>query len=207
MTTVSDNRISPYASTFDGIYHWYVIHCKTGREKFTSETLKANLGLIVYLPEKKVWSKGNARFISLFPGYLFIQADLQKTTPSQINTSPGVLRLLECEGIPQEVPSHFVEMLRAEINSLNEYFCAPHQSFRPGDTLYVIEGPLRGLETVFIGPTTPGKRVQVLLNFLGRLTKADVELSALEKRTNGVKLKNTRYTRGKGRKIRIEKRL
>jgi len=65
-----------------------------------------------------------------------------------------------------------------------------------------IDGPFQGLETVFAGPTTPSKRVQVLLNFLGRLTKVEVEVSALEKRAESVRLKRIRYTRGKGRKIR-----
>jgi transcription antitermination factor NusG len=201
MTEFDASRLSDVPA-FYGFYHWYVIHCKSGKEKSAAETLRSNLGLIVYLPEKKVWIKGNARYIPLFPSYFFIQADLIRTVPSQINASPGVLRLLAYDGIPQIVPSDFVETLYAEIARLNEYSSAPNQGFRPGDTLYVIDGPLRGLEAVFIGPTTPSKRVQVLLNFLGRLTKAEVEGSTLEKRTENIKLKQVRYTRGKGRKIR-----
>jgi transcriptional antiterminator RfaH len=197
----TDTHTSHSTPTLDSIYHCYVIHCKSGKEKTTSEALKATLGLSFYLPEKKIWRKGNACFIPLFPGYFFVQADLQKTSLSRINTSPGVLRLLECEGIPQAVPSHLVETLRAEMTRLNEYHSAPNQGFRPGDTMYMTEGPLRGLESVFIGPVAPSKRVQVLLKFLGRLTKAEVEVSALEKRTENIKPERVRYTRGKGRKV------
>jgi len=197
-----DASMATDVSTFYGIHHWYVIHCKSGKEKSAADILRSNLGLSVYLPEKKIWKKGNVRYIPLFSGYFFIQADLIRTVLSQINASPGVLRLLAYDGIPQIVPSGFVETLCAEIARLNEYSSAPNEGFRPNDALYVIDGPLRGLEAVFIGPTTPGKRVQVLLNFLGRLTKAELEGSALEKRTENVKLKQERYTRGKGRKIR-----
>jgi transcription antitermination factor NusG len=180
---------------------WYVIHCKARKEKSTSETLKALLGLSFYLPEKKIWYKGNALFIPLFPGYFFIQANLEKTSLSQINTSPGVLRLLSGEGVPQAIPSQVVEKLRAEITRFNESLVAPNQGFRPGDVLYVTSGPLRGLESVFIGPTTPSKRVQVLLNFLGSLTKADIDADALKKLPENNKPERVRYTRGKGKRI------
>jgi transcriptional antiterminator RfaH len=207
LRTETDTSEARSAPPFERTHDWYVIHCKTGKERSTAGMLKANLELIAYLPEKKIWHKGNARFIPLFPGYLFIQVDLQKTSLSQLNTSPGVLRLLGCEGIPQVVPSHLVETLRAEITRLNEYHSTPNPDFRSGDTLHVIEGPFRGLESVFIGPTTPSKRVQVLLHFLGRLTKVEVEVSALEKRVNekraeDIKPEQGRSTRGKGRKIR-----
>jgi transcription elongation factor/antiterminator RfaH len=193
-THVSDNM------PISGMHHWYVIHCKSGKERVASEILREKLGLIVYVPERKTWHKGNVRHIPLFPGYFFIKADLQKTALSRINTTSGVLRLLECEGIPQAVPSHFIETVREETARLNEH---SDRGFRPGDTLHVINGPLRGLETIFVGPTTPGKRrVQVLLNFLGRLTKTEVEADTLEKSTNTVRPRRVRYTRGKGRRIR-----
>ncbi len=181
---------------------WYVVHCKTGREKSTSAMLQVNLGLIVYVPEKRIWRKGHSRFIPLFPGYFFIQVDLQQTPLSQINTSQGVLRLLGYEGAAQAVPSHLVEALRGEIARLNEYYATLNHGFRPGDTLYVREGPLSGLESVFVGPATPGKRVQVLLHFLGGLTRTEIEASALEKRVANVRPERVRYTRGKGKRIR-----
>lgn len=202
LITEFDAGRSSDAPAFYGVRHWYVVHCKSGKEKLAAETLRANLGLIVYLPEKEVWKKGNAHYIPLFPGYFFIQADLRRTVPSQINSIPGVLRLLAYDGIPQTVPPDFVETLCAEIARLNEYSRAHNQVFRPGDTLNMIDGPFQGLEAVFAGPTTPSRRVQVLLNILGRLTRAEVEVSAIEKRTEDVKLKRIRYTRGNGRKIR-----
>lgn len=201
MSMEMDTCVSGYTPDHCSTHHWYVIHCKTRKEKFTAEILKDHLGLIVYLPEQKTWHKGNVRYIPLFPGYFFIQADLQEIAPSQIRNSPGVLRLLECDGVPQIVPSYLVEMVYKETTMLNEYIRTPNQMFQPGDTLQVTAGPLRGLETVFIGPTTPSKRVQVFLNFLGRLTKTEIEVSILEKCPESIKPRRIRYTRGKGRKI------
>lgn len=197
------SSFSDRSTFFSDIHHdWYVIYCKTGRELFTSETMKATLGLITYVPEKKVWSKGSAHYVPFFPGYFFVRANLQKIAPSQINTSPGVLRLLACDDLPQKLPSHFVDMLHAEITRFNEYSCAPNQYFRPGDSLFVREGPFRGLEALFVGPTTPGKRAQILLNFMDRLIKAEIEVEYIERKLNSIKPKRARGTRGKGRKIR-----
>ena len=184
------------------IHPWYIVHCHTGKEKFTSTILHTNLGLVAYVPEIKIWKQGEVRYISLFPGYFFLQADLQQTTPSQINTSPGVLRLLECNDRPQAISTDLVEALFHELTRQNEANCFP---FHPGDTVYVTEGPLRGLEAVFLGPTKPQMRVQVLLQFLGRSTKAEVNMSTLEKPVGARKRDHAaprqRYTRGKGRKI------
>jgi transcriptional antiterminator RfaH len=202
LATVSTPSISGSTQDFGDSDYWYVIHCQSGKEKSTSESLRINLGLSIYVPEEKVWRKGNAHFMPWFPGYFFIQADLQRMAPSQINTSPGVLRLLECEGVAQEVPAALVETLRTEVDRLNEYRSVPNQGLRPGDIVYMMAGPFRGLESVFVGPLTPSKRVQVLLNFLGRSTKVEVEVTALEKRTENVSPQLIRTTRGKGRQVR-----
>jgi transcriptional antiterminator RfaH len=209
---ISDNGVCLLRTEIDTqdenreyVHNWYVIHCKARKEKSTSETLKAHLGLVVYLPEKKIWYKGNAVFLPFFPGYFFVQANLQEIALSQINTSPGVLRLLSSEGVPQMIPSYVVEKLHTEITRLNEGQAFPNQGFSPGDTLHVTDGPLRGLEGVFIGPTTPSKRVQVFLNFLGCLTKTDIDASALEKLPEDNNPRRIRYTRGKGRKLHEEK--
>jgi transcriptional antiterminator RfaH len=187
-----------YVPKFADIHPWYVVHCKSGKEKYTAEILRTHLELMVYFPEKKIWNKGITCSIPLFPGYLFIQADLQRTALSKINTSPGVLRLLVCEGTPQIVPFGIVEALAIEVDRLNEYSGVP---LRPGDAVYVMDGPLHGLEAVFMGPTTPSRRAQVLLNFLGRLTKAEVEQSTLIKSAERMHLEQRRSTRGKGRVV------
>lgn len=202
MIAETDSIEFPFILVLGSKRHWYVVQCKSGKEKSTLEVLKASLGLTIYLPEKKIWHKGNPRYIPLFPGYFFVLADLLQTAPSQINTSPGVLRLLGYGGSPQKIPSCFVEALYIEITRLNEYSRTPDQDFRPGDVLYMVNGPLRGLEAVFVAHVAPRKRVQVLLNFLGRLTKTVVEVKDVEECTQENRFMQTRTTRGKGRKIR-----
>jgi len=160
---------------------WYVIQCKLRREAFTARVLSNQLGLSIFLPESTIRLRGEVRQVPFFPGYLFAQADLQKVALSRINSSPGVLRLVEFGGCPQPVPYVVIETISKEVNRLNVGSHPPHHGFRPGDSVRVKNGPLQDLEMVFVGPTTPSKRVRVLLHLLGRLKEVQVDADTLEK--------------------------
>src|SRR5438094_701000 len=83
-----------------------------------------------------LWRKTKSAF---FPGYLFIQTNLQKVSLSRINTCHGVLHLVA--------------------------FGKEQQPVRPGDLVRIkYEGPLQDLEMVFVGSSAPDRRFSVLLN-------------------------------------------
>jgi transcriptional antiterminator RfaH len=160
---------------------WYVVHCKPRKESYAASVLKNHLGLFIFLPESRIRVRGELRQVPFFPGYLFAQANLQKVPPSHINSCPGVLRLVGFGGDPQPVPLLVIETISEEISRLNTMGSAPYHGFSPGDSVRVKQGPLQDLEMVFVGPTSPSKRVRVLLNFLGRLKEVYVHADALEK--------------------------
>ena len=160
---------------------WYVIHCKLRREAFAASTLRNHLGLSIFLPESTTHLRGEIRRAPFFPGYIFAQVDLQQVALSSINSSPGVLRLVEFGGCPQPIPSAVIETIFREMNRLNTGDHLPHHGFCPGDPVRVKNGPLQDLEMVFVGPTTPSKRVHVLLHLLGRLKEIQVDAETLEK--------------------------
>jgi transcriptional antiterminator RfaH len=170
--------------------------------------IKSLLGLFAYIPEYKQESHGTIKHFPLFPGYIFVQADLQKVPLSQINATPGVLGLVASGGDPQPVPNDVIEGI---VERLKYMDTLKREPFCPGDVVRVKHGgPLQELEMIFIGPMTPSRRVCVLLSFLGRLKQVHVDAETLEKvpshtaheervfRANYVK---NRYTRGRGRKI------
>jgi transcriptional antiterminator RfaH len=158
---------------------WYLIHCQPRKEFYAAIVLEKRLALGVFLPEYEIRSRGNRRQIPFFPGYIFVQADLQKVPRSQINTSPGVIHLVDFGGDPLPVPACVVEEIAERLKQANT-FCQP--SLRPGDLVRLKHrGPLQDLEMVFIGPTTPSRRVCVLLNLLGRMKEIHVEIESLER--------------------------
>jgi transcriptional antiterminator RfaH len=191
----------------DGNSSWYIIHCQSRKELYTANTLRCNLGISVYIPEYRLSMHGHSRLVPFFPGYIFAQADLQKVSLSQINTSPGVLRLVAFGGDPQPVPPYVIEEIAERLKQME---MLNQQPFCPGDSVRIkCDGSLQGLEMVFVGPMTPSGRVSVLLSLLGRLGEVDVDAEALEKVPSSTTSERNvittyprreRYTRGKGRK-------
>ena len=180
---------------------WYAVHCKPFKERYAATALEDRLGLTVYLPEVRRFFRKQVQWTPLFPRYLFVQANLQRVTFSSINTTPGVLGLVTVGGTPQTVPPAVIQELCQRVNNLNAQGGLSEHDFFPGGAVRLKAGPLRGMEAVFVGPMTPSQRVRVLIDFLGRLREAEVDLDALEHANSWPAPKRERRTRGKGRRI------
>jgi len=158
---------------------WYLIHCQPRKERYASRALESQLGLCTFLPEYKTRLRGEIRTTPFFPGYLFVQADLQQVPLSRINATPGVIRLVAFGDDPQPVPLHVIEMIYERLARFDQVHL---QLFQPGDIVRVKrEGLLQDLEMIFLGPVTSGHRVAVLLNLLGRLKEVHLDIEVLEK--------------------------
>jgi transcriptional antiterminator RfaH len=188
---------------------WYVVYCKPGKELYTAGILENQLGLTTYLPEIEVYVRQKKLRIPFFSCYFFIQMDLQKVAASRIKASPGVLKLLDFGEGPQPVSQELIRVIREVVEKKNMYNDVAHRKLAPGDSVQVISGPLEGLKAVFMESATSGARAQVLLHFLGRLSKVQVDTNLLEKVDEEVPsilenrpCRQERRTRGKGRRIR-----
>lgn len=180
---------------------WYVVYCLPLKEQMASMRLADQLGLNVYLPQLKRVEGGRAQLTPFFPRYLFIQADLGQVAMSQINATPGVQRLVVLGDTPQPVASAVVEELRRRLAQLN-LEPGPPERLQRGSAVRLRSGPLQGLEAVFVEALSPGERVRVLVEFLGRQQTIDIPAAALEP-TGGPGGRLPRRTRGKGRTIRV----
>jgi len=180
---------------------WYVVHCQPLKEWYTAAVLTDQLGLTVYLPTVLQPFRGTLQRAPLFPRYLFVQANLEAVAPSTINAAPGVVRLVAFEEVPQPVPAATMAALRRRVDQLNTQGGLPVHGFQPGDAVWLTGGPLQGLEAVFVGPLKPRERVRVLIEFLGQLREAEVQVALLEPVRAAPAPQRARRTRGKGRRI------
>ena len=189
---------------------WYLVHCLPRRETYAATSLRHQLKLQVFFPEERVRLRNEVHFNPLFPGYLFVLANLEQTALSAINTCPGVLRLVSFGGQPQSVPYAVIETITQQLERVNRGESLAHHPFTPGDAVHVKSGPLRDLNMIFVGPASPEKRVHVLLEFMGRLKDVQIDAKMLEKVPEhpphppvplGWSKARVRYTRGKGRKL------
>lgn len=180
---------------------WYAVYCQPLKERLVGAWLSSQLDLKVYLPEVKSLNGGRVEYKPFFPRYLFVEADLERVATSQINATPGVLYLVAFGGGPQPLAPSVVEVLRQRLDQMNQGVEAISSDPRPGSMVRLKSGPLQGLEAVFIKTMSPGERVKVLVEFLGRPHVLEVPASALGlDRASGAR--RPRRSRGKGRPIR-----
>jgi transcriptional antiterminator RfaH len=189
------------AETIGIRYAWYVVHCQPFKERQVAAALEDQLGLAVFLPEVRRRYRREVQPAPLFPRYLFVRANLQAIPLSRINTTPGVLRLVAFASVPQPVPASVVRAIRERVDDLNAQGGLLEHHFHPGETVRLAAGPLRGLEAIFKGPMHPSERVRVLIEFLGQLREAEVDVDLLERTSPSPAPKRERRTRGKGRGI------
>jgi transcriptional antiterminator RfaH len=179
---------------------WYVVHTKARQETLAASMLEQQPGIVVLSPGVRQRYRAQTRIQPLFPGYIFAQMDLSATPAGVINALPGVIRLVAFGGAPKPVPARVIEALQARLAEIDSQGGLPQHPFKEGDRVRLKDGPLAGLEAVFVGPMRPAERVRVLLEFLGQEQEALVPVEDLE--TAGGPARRPRRTRGKGRVIR-----
>lgn len=180
----------------------FVVQARTGRELLAAVMLERRLGLAVYLPQVLQWRRGRTEMTPLFPGYLFARSEPACFTRSAVDAQPGVVRVVTIGATPCVVEDDVLAALQARVDALNAAGGLPLHPFKPGDVVQLRSGPLAGMEAIFVGPTTPSERVEILLHFLGRTQRTRVNVSALEAVTNPQSAPHPpRRTRGHGRRI------
>jgi transcriptional antiterminator RfaH len=198
--------MSGQTSPRNGSSSWYVVHCRRPKEFYAEAALRERLGIHTYLPIAVSRVGGVTREIPFFPGYLFVNAVLDEGALSKINTTPGVVRLVEFAGERPAVPDALVSAIKERLEALNAQGGRPSHNFHVGDTVELKSGPFSGLTAIFRGPTTPAARVKILLEFLGRPHEIEVGVEMLTTGHDYSPSRGQRRTRGRGRRIRTEER-
>ena len=160
---------------------WYVIHTRSSHEVMVEAGL-ARKGLETFLPRVVVRSLRRDRLkmleAPLFPGYLFVSADLNDWTHYQIIRTQGVVRILGIKGQCTPVPEYTVTSLRTLVNSGQPVF--PWSRLAPGKHVRVVEGPLQGAIGVIMRNKRGKRRLLVAVELLGRSVCAELAEESVE---------------------------
>jgi transcriptional antiterminator RfaH len=108
----------------------------------------------------------------LFPGYLFVRLDTRRDNTAPIRSTRGVIGLVRFGGTLRPVPEGLVERLLAAPAGPGGAIRQEH-FFQAGERVEIVEGPLAGLQAIFLAPTGQ-QRAQLLLELLGRETRVVV---------------------------------
>lgn len=160
--------------------HWYVLQSKPQKESLLNEQLCLR-EIETYYPCLRVnpvnpRSKRNKPY---FPGYLFIQVDLDAVGFSKIQWLPGVNRVVSFGGEPAIVSDALVQSIRRRIDGNNFVDDEPDQKIKHGDIVSIHSGHFAGYRAIFDSRLKGNERVRVLLQML-QDRQVCVELSGSE---------------------------
>ena len=154
---------------------WYVLRAKPRRESF-AEGLLARAGVEVFVPRVRVHHR--SRLVSqelLFPGYFFARLDATLGQVHMASYTPGVLQVVSFGGQAAPVPDSLVEGIRERLTH------SERDELRYGDRVVITRGPMKDVEAVFDRRLSALGRVQVLIEVLERVCRAEVGLDQLRR--------------------------
>jgi transcriptional antiterminator RfaH len=180
--------------------YWYTLYTKPNAE-YQVEAALQQRGIETYLPETESPRPRKGRPSKpFFPCYLFMKVDMQRVGLSQVQWTPGLRRIVAFDERPAALADDVIDLIRGRLQGGGW----SAQRFQPGDKVRITEGPLKGLLAIFDRPSTPGERVEVLLTFLGQVSRASVAAVDLERAPAEAQVpqpRPPRRTRGRGRRI------
>ena len=155
---------------------WYAVHTITRREGFAAHQLTRQ-GYEVFYPRIARTVRHARQFrsveTSLFPGYLFVQLDVEGGRWRTINGTLGVRSLVMTGDRPVPVP----EMVMAELRALPD-LSGLVTDIQVGDKVRLMSGPFAGLLGELQRMDGP-RRVRVLMDLIGGRIAVNVPKAAI----------------------------
>jgi transcriptional antiterminator NusG len=130
-----------------------------------------------------VWARrdGKSRVVHapIFPGYLFVRHAMDKASYVEILKARGVVRILD-GGWSRltPIPADEVDAIHRLVRSGVPLF--PHAYFHEGDRVRVVEGPLVGIEGLFVREQPNKSRLVLSINLLQASVAVDVDAACVE---------------------------
>jgi len=155
---------------------WYAVWTKSHCERLVLDQLSAK-GFPAFLPEVGMWSKRLGRMhvvpVAMFPGYVFVRHQMDKHAYIEMLKVRGLVRILE-DGWNRltPIPDHEVESVERVMQAKVPVF---RHALHEGDRVRVKEGPLAGVEGVFVQDKPGTGRLIVSVGLLGRGIAVEVD--------------------------------
>ena len=158
--------------------HWYALYTKPRKEEQVCSFLESQ-GFETYLPTVRIRKNGNYKATPFFSCYLFVRVDPLDGLFS-LRWTPGLRRVVSFGDHPAVVDDGVVSCLRQRLAEMEESGYQAYR-FKPGDRVVMTSGPLSDFEAVFERSLSSGQRARILVDFLGRWTRCEVESDRLKK--------------------------
>ena len=162
---------------------WYCIHVKPTKEDNVCHLLENLSEVEIFSPKiqirKFLRSKPRMVVESLFPGYVFVKINVTRYA-RMIRYTRGVRRIVgDHTGHPWTVDEAIIECIRSLANQ--GFVDLESPEFSAGDTVRITDGPLAGLQGIFLSQMNATERVIVLLNTIESQTRVQIAKWLIEK--------------------------
>jgi transcriptional antiterminator RfaH len=160
---------------------WYCARTKPKHEHIAAANLQKKLGLEVFHPRlrmERATQRGIMRVVEpLFPCYIFVRCLLEESMEG-IRHSTGVSSLVHFGQRIPVVPDDTIEELRQCFEA--EEPMAVLDGLTAGAEVMIADGAFLGFPARVVRALPAVRRVQILLDFLGRPTLAEVDRTSLK---------------------------
>ena len=160
-------------------HKWYVLRTFSGHEKKVKQYLQdesERLGLApkltdIMIPTETVFEmrqgKKRTREKTFFPGYILVNAILDKDLQHFIAGVPSVVGFLTTGDVPTPLRPDEVNRILGKIDEAREMGEQPEIPFNMGDAIKVVDGPFNNF-TGFVEEVYPDKmKVKVMVSIFG----------------------------------------
>jgi transcription antitermination factor NusG len=164
--------------------HWYALRSKPRKEDVLWRHLRAG-GYKVYYPQLRVHpvNPRSRKLIPYFPGYMFIEVDIEQVGLSTFQWMPYTIGLVNFDNEPAIVPDNLIHEITKRVNELavsgGELFDGLHS----GDSVVISNGPFAGYNAIFDTRISGSERVRVLIQMLSdRRIPVELRSGQIEKK-------------------------
>jgi len=155
---------------------WYAVHARSRHEEVVLQGLRKKM-IETFLPRAQVMSRRKDRrkriLVPLLPGYLFVRSDMNPYQYWDIIKTYGVVRVIGIEGKP--VPVKDEEIASLWILDGTDRTIKNQAYITEGDTIMIMEGPLKGLTGYYVKHKGKSDKVVVSVELLQRSLAVEIE--------------------------------
>ena len=166
---------------------WYCARTKPKHEHIAAANLRKNLNLEVFHPRLRIeraTRRGVVRVSEpLFPCYIFFRCLIDEKL-GEIQRTSGVSTVVHFAHRIPKIADAVIEELKECFEG--EETMTVEDRLSPGDEVIVAEGAFSGMRAFVLRVMPARKRVQVLLDVLGRPTPAELDENSVVVEGNGV---------------------
>ncbi|MBN1971933.1 MAG: transcription termination/antitermination factor NusG [Candidatus Delongbacteria bacterium] len=164
---------------------WYILHVLTGEELKTKDFLESEAERLgygeieeIFVPTEEVVQMRKGKKVKktklFYPGYLFVNCELNKTIEHFLINNSKVLNFVGPGNKPQELSKKEVDRMlkRAKAIKGKERVEA---LYKIGDPVTIVDGPFTDFSGLVSEVNQEKQRLKVLVTIFGRSTPVDLD--------------------------------